>query len=167
MSTLIVAAALVPAGLAACCIACDPHRRSRRVWVPTALMLVAMTDAVTIGAVAPVAWCAILVVTGMWAATGRRAVLPFETAMRVHRAMACIAMAALMLGHGAATGVPASGHAHGATVGVVPMVIALGTCVLGLALTAIGLRVRGPAMRRIAATEPALMAASVAAMLFV
>jgi len=124
VTELLHAWAIAPAAIGACCLAAD---RGRARWpdaVASALMLVAMLDAVLTRFVAPVYWAAALIGAAMAlaAATSPRRRSPSapgpRSGMGVHTALGLVAMAALQLGmaHGAAATtpvVPATTHAHG------------------------------------------------------
>lgn len=153
--------------LAACCAIAEPHRAGGGWMRSSALvMLVAMADSSVVGLVPPVLWAVAVAVVGVASvAADRSAAGVTATGLRVHRGLAALAMAALLLGHsGSASGV----HAHSA-LGLGVVVAALSSVVVagGLVLTGTRCAARGrlSTRERVAALEPALMAIAVGSML--
>lgn len=158
MPPMLTLAMLAPAGLAACCVAADPHRRAPRVWLSAVVMLAAMLDSAVLGLVPSPLW-ALAVGVGAVASTVAARRSGAVEGMQLHRAVSGLVMAALLFGAGSAS----TAHAHG--LGLRPTLIAAAVALLagGAVLAARTLRERGWRGTLLAA-EPVLMSLSVAVM---
>ncbi|NQX14043.1 hypothetical protein HQQ80_20650 [Microbacteriaceae bacterium VKM Ac-2855] len=154
---MLAVAMLVPAGAAACCLVADPHRRSSRVWFPVALMMLAMVDSALIGAVPGLLWAAALVGAAMTSALAGR-MAGGADAMQLHRAVAGVVMAVLLVGMPGGDSV--GGHDHGLGLVTVSAFAVVGFTVAGVWIASQEWR-RG---RRVLAAEPVLMALSLGLM---
>ena len=125
--------ALAPAAVGTCCLPADRRRVRAPELTASALMLIAMLDAATVGLVATVFWAGMLLLAAMALAgvrSGRRR-HPARRAdtMTVHTALGLVVMAALLLTMPAGQPSAPSGHAHGMDAGAVT--VAVGFTALG------------------------------------
>ena len=116
--------AVLPATVGICCTI-GGERRVRTV-IPALVTLLAMLDlAVGPGLILPLLWAAIMVGLAVWTAVGVRT---RRTHMPLHRSLGLLVMAGLTIAMaapaGGAASVVASGHAHGATGVLIPLVSA-------------------------------------------
>lgn len=173
--------ALAPAAVGTCCMAVDRRRARVPELAASVLMLVAMADAASLHAVAPVVWCAILLAAamGLAAIRGRRRTLRGDgtaTLMQVHGTMGLVVMAGLTVLMGVPLGPVPDGAHHGGGGSLVPLGVAVAVA-YAAASVALALRAgrhardpavhaRGPAVHagRLGRVQLVAMGASVAAM---
>lgn len=145
MNTVLHVLALAPAALGAgvlCTTRCATGAPERAAAV---LMVAAMTDAMTVSLVSPVAWFAVLILAAVALAAARRAPLPAagdratRTGLSTHLALGLVVTATLivLMPSGSATAELSSAspsHGHGGDAGLLPFVCA--TLVIGTAAAA-------------------------------
>ncbi|NQX26122.1 hypothetical protein HQQ81_01990 [Microbacteriaceae bacterium VKM Ac-2854] len=167
MPPMLTLAMLAPAGLAACCVAADPHRRAARVWLPAALMLAAMLEHTLLGLLPGLLW-AVVVAAGAALSVLAGRLAGGVDGMQLHRAISGLVMAVLLLGS-AASASSGDRHTHGAgqhgsalqgtvTLAVVALLVG------GIALCVRELRGRSGRIRPLLAAEPVLMSFAIAVM---
>lgn len=147
MNGLLHLGALVPAAIGVGTLVGMRRDAGRADLLAAALMLVGMTDAMTVSLLPPVVWFAALVATGLALAAGRR-VRPVAaarpgTTLSTHLAFGVISTAALILlmpeMASSAPALLAPSHAHGAST-TLPQLISAGLALGTLALTVVALR---------------------------
>lgn len=147
MSALLHLGALVPAAVGVCALAGMRAEAGRPELAAAALMLVGMTDAMTVSLLPPVAWFAALVAAGLLLAAARR-VRPVTGArphamLSAHLALGMISTAVLILlmpsMPSMPSAVPPSAHGHGGSAAM-PAVLGAGLAVGTVVLAVVALR---------------------------
>lgn len=167
MSALLHLGALVPAAIGVGALAGMRRDAGRPELGAAVLMLVAMTDAMTVAVLPPVVWFAALVAVGLVLAASRRA-RPVAAApdamLSTHLALGMISTAALILlmpgMSSAAPSLAASAHEHGAGAAM-PTLLGVGLALGTVALAVVALRRERSWLSRI---HHATMTASTVAM---
>ncbi|MBT2494887.1 hypothetical protein J7E45_04635 [Microbacterium sp. ISL-59] len=168
MSGLLHLAALVPAAIGVGALVGMRRDAGRAELLAAALMLVGMTDVMTVSLVPPVVWFAALIAAGLALAAGRR-VSPVATArpgtmLSTHLALGVISTAALILLMPAmpssAPALLVSSHEHGAS-STMPQLVGAGLALGTVALAVVALRAERSWIHRL---HHATMAASTVAM---
>lgn len=168
MSALLHLGALVPAAIGVGTLVGMRRDAGRAELLAAALMLVGMTDVMTVSLVPPVVWFAALIAAGLALAAGRR-VSPVATArpgtmLSTHLALGVISTAALILLMPAmpssAPALLVSSHEHGAS-STMPQLVGAGLALGTVALAVVALRAERSWIHRL---HHATMAASTIAM---
>ncbi|NJI61637.1 hypothetical protein HCX50_19610 [Microbacterium oxydans] len=168
MSALLHLGALVPAAIGVGTLVGMRRDAGRAELLAAALMLVGMTDVMTVSLVPPVVWFAALIAAGLALAAGRR-VSPVATArpgtmLSTHLALGVISTAALILLMPAmpssAPALLVSSHEHGAS-STMPQLVGAGLALGTVALDVVALRAERSWIHRL---HHATMAASTIAM---
>ncbi|PRB56233.1 hypothetical protein [Microbacterium sp. MYb45] len=168
MSTLLHLGALVPAAIGVGTLVGMRRDAGRAELLAAALMLVGMTDVMTVSLVPPVVWFAALITAGLALAAGRR-VSPVATArpgtmLTTHLALGVISTAALILlmptMPSSAPALLVSSHEHGAS-STMPQLVGTGLALGTVALAVVALRAERSWLHRL---HHATMAVSTVAM---